>query len=475
MSRIGRSSSGAGTYKSVLCCKNFDFKILGTEEGDIVDSCANKMESRIPDSDCDSNDHDYHHNKSCDAARSTDILSAAQRSLSANTATTKKNIKNTTQKSKTKSKRKNSLQTIPIQDPGTNYDNSTKEDVSQSAPSSPQEALFRDKMNLIREYHRNLRQRDKKSSKDPSFLDKHREINGEMRSILIDWLMEVCDTYSLHQDTFHLAIDITDRFMNATSYTIFRDQYQLLGITSLFVASKLEEIYPPTIHDFVYVTDSLYSPDDLKKQEKLIVESLKFDLLSSTIVSKYVKFYVQNFDWAQSNCSIADRGHNDDGNRENLQKQTTRHSNKTNAEYLVPNSKFGSDCSHTYSINTIEDITDLGESSQMLYPVHNEDIYRETMLLINLMILNVNCVKFRPSILALSAVIYTSLLFERIPNDPPRNKCDNLAGDQSAAFQYKRFDKKHQEALNSIKVIYTFNSEIRAINHYYRVCRAITT
>lgn len=38
-----------------------------------------------------------------------------------------------------------------------------------------------------------------------------------------------------------------------------RSKLQLVGATSMYIAAKLEEIYPPEIGDFAYITDDTYS------------------------------------------------------------------------------------------------------------------------------------------------------------------------------------------------------------------------
>lgn len=51
--------------------------------------------------------------------------------------------------------------------------------------------------------------------------------------------MKVSEVYTLHRETFYLAQDIFDRFM-LTQKDTGKDQLQLIGITSLFIASKIE-------------------------------------------------------------------------------------------------------------------------------------------------------------------------------------------------------------------------------------------
>ena len=44
--------------------------------------------------------------------------------------------------------------------------------------------------------------REKKHRLDPAILDKHPEITSRMRSVLIDWLIEVSEVYYLHRFEF---------------------------------------------------------------------------------------------------------------------------------------------------------------------------------------------------------------------------------------------------------------------------------
>ncbi|XP_048452113.1 G1/S-specific cyclin-E2 [Rhincodon typus] len=70
-------------------------------------------------------------------------------------------------------------------------------------------------------------------------LSPHPSLQPKMRAILLDWLIEVCEVYVLHRETFYLAQDFFDRFM-VTQENIHKSKLQLIGISSLFIAAKLE-------------------------------------------------------------------------------------------------------------------------------------------------------------------------------------------------------------------------------------------
>ncbi|KAM4029132.1 G1/S-specific cyclin-E2 [Anomaloglossus baeobatrachus] len=115
-------------------------------------------------------------------------------------------------------------------------------------------------------------------------LENHPNLKPDMRSILLDWLIEVSEVYSLHRETFYLAQDFFDRFMLAEK-TFSKSMLQLIGVTTLFIASKLEEIYPPKLHEFAYVTDGACSEDDIIEMELIILKALKWELSPVTVVS----------------------------------------------------------------------------------------------------------------------------------------------------------------------------------------------
>lgn len=53
---------------------------------------------------------------------------------------------------------------------------------------------------------------------------------------------------------------------------------QLVGVTSMFIASKYEEVFPPLIGDFVYVTDHTYTKFQICQMEMKILQALEFGL-----------------------------------------------------------------------------------------------------------------------------------------------------------------------------------------------------
>nr|XP_020473022.1 G1/S-specific cyclin-E2-like isoform X2 [Monopterus albus]XP_020473023.1 G1/S-specific cyclin-E2-like isoform X2 [Monopterus albus] len=126
---------------------------------------------------------------------------------------------------------------------------------------------------------------------DKSYLQRHPRLQPKMRAILLDWLFEVSEVYSLHRQTAYLAQDYFDRFM-LTQKDVGKDYLQLIGITALFIASKIEEIYPPKICEFAYVTDGACDMWDIQRTELHILKALDWNLHPETSIS-WLKLYAQ--------------------------------------------------------------------------------------------------------------------------------------------------------------------------------------
>ena len=56
-----------------------------------------------------------------------------------------------------------------------------------------------------------------------------------------------------------------------------RNKLQLLGVTAMLIASKVEEMYAPEVNDFVYITDNSYTSAEIRQMELKILNSLKFN------------------------------------------------------------------------------------------------------------------------------------------------------------------------------------------------------
>lgn len=112
----------------------------------------------------------------------------------------------------------------------------------------------------------------------PDYMDLQADLNGKMRAILVDWLVEVHMKYRLRSETLFLTVNLVDRYLSCALVT--RKRLQLIGVTAMFIASKFEEIDPPTVHNFVYITDNAYTKEEILQMECGMLVALGFQVIA---------------------------------------------------------------------------------------------------------------------------------------------------------------------------------------------------
>ena len=123
--------------------------------------------------------------------------------------------------------------------------------------------------------------RENSSLINPNYLKNTQKfINRKMRSILIDWLIDVHRKYKLKPETIYLTVNIIDRYLSKKNVETIN--LQLVGVVSLLISSKYEDIYPPKVRDLAEITDGAYVPNQLLSMEEKILSALNFDLFYPT-------------------------------------------------------------------------------------------------------------------------------------------------------------------------------------------------
>ncbi|KAJ8385498.1 hypothetical protein AAFF_G00185340 [Aldrovandia affinis] len=125
----------------------------------------------------------------------------------------------------------------------------------------------------VKDIYKYLRQLEVDQAVRPKYLE-GREVTGNMRAILVDWLVQVQVKFRLLQETMYMTVGIIDRFLQDNP--VPKKQLQLVGVTAMFIASKYEEMYPPEIADFAFVTDRAYTTAQIRDMEMKILRVLEF-------------------------------------------------------------------------------------------------------------------------------------------------------------------------------------------------------
>lgn len=106
------------------------------------------------------------------------------------------------------------------------------------------------------------------------------DITAEMRAIMVDWLVEVAQEYRLAPCTLYVCVVYIDRCLQ--QITMSRSKLQLLGCACMLIAAKLEEVYTPSVDEFVYISDNTYTREQILQMESIILKRLDFRLAVAT-------------------------------------------------------------------------------------------------------------------------------------------------------------------------------------------------
>ncbi|KAH7108902.1 cyclin-like protein [Dactylonectria macrodidyma] len=118
---------------------------------------------------------------------------------------------------------------------------------------------------------------------DVSFIDMQREIQWHMRPCLIDFLVKAHTEFSLLPETLFLTVNVLDRY--CSKRVVYRSHYQLVGCTSLLIASKYsdEKANIPQICELNRICCGKYDDDMFTQMEMHILNTLGWLLGHPTV------------------------------------------------------------------------------------------------------------------------------------------------------------------------------------------------
>lgn len=109
------------------------------------------------------------------------------------------------------------------------------------------------------------------------------KVDCEMRKNVVDWLINLHYDLKLVSETLYLSINILDRFLSKNDFEVSTiDEFKLIGITSLLLASKYEQRSEISVSDMEYIVEYSYTPDEICEMENLILKELDWVLTVPT-------------------------------------------------------------------------------------------------------------------------------------------------------------------------------------------------
>lgn len=141
--------------------------------------------------------------------------------------------------------------------------------------------------------YENLRAREHRYHVTEDIFANQKTVTPKMRSVLVDWLVEVHQRFELEEQTLYLTVNYIDRYL--AQAPVKSQRFQLIGVAALLVASKFEEVYPCDMDDLLYICERSYSKADLVDCERSLLNIFKFNLAVPS-VSSFLGYYLDHFD-----------------------------------------------------------------------------------------------------------------------------------------------------------------------------------
>jgi len=130
----------------------------------------------------------------------------------------------------------------------------------------------------VQEVYDYLRAKEIEDAIDSDYMTRQQYVSPRMRTVLIDWMVEVQLKFRMTSETLYLSVNIVDKYLQ--KHAISRDKLQLLGVTAMLIASKFEEIYSVEINDFVFICDNVCTAADIIAFEGDVLNTIRWSLTS---------------------------------------------------------------------------------------------------------------------------------------------------------------------------------------------------
>ncbi|KAI0865992.1 hypothetical protein F4860DRAFT_203273 [Xylaria cubensis] len=135
-------------------------------------------------------------------------------------------------------------------------------------------------VSMVAEYgediFRYMREQEMNLLPNPHYMDIQGEIQWSMRSVLMDWVVQVHIRFGLLPETLFLTVNYIDRFLSHKAVSL--GKLQLVGATAIFIAAKYEEINCPSVQEIVFMVDRAYTTEEILKAERFMLSMLDFEL-----------------------------------------------------------------------------------------------------------------------------------------------------------------------------------------------------
>jgi hypothetical protein len=121
------------------------------------------------------------------------------------------------------------------------------------------------------------------------------EIKGTHRKQMIVWMEEVLRIFKCPLETFFMSVHVMDRYMEFTKESLKLSELHEIGIVSMFLASKYQEIEPLTLDLMISkVAHGKITEKTIRTRELKILNVLKFKLSTPNVLD-FLESFLEYF------------------------------------------------------------------------------------------------------------------------------------------------------------------------------------
>ncbi|KAF9979467.1 hypothetical protein BGZ65_006526, partial [Modicella reniformis] len=123
-----------------------------------------------------------------------------------------------------------------------------------------------------------MKQMEKETMAVPEHMDLQPELTWGLRPLLVDFLIEYHDRLGLQPETLYLTMNMIDRYLSKR--VVYKKHYQLVGMTSFWVASKYEDSKEklPSVSQLCKLCSNMYEEAAFITMERHVLKTLDYNL-----------------------------------------------------------------------------------------------------------------------------------------------------------------------------------------------------
>lgn len=118
------------------------------------------------------------------------------------------------------------------------------------------------------------------------------KVTANLRARMIDWMIEVLTNFRCDDQTFFLAVSLMDRYFKYCKTRKEVSDLHIIGVSSMFIASKFEDIYPLKMKTvFEKIAHKKLDIGRIKDLELDMLASIEYKIHAPTVLD-FLKVYL---------------------------------------------------------------------------------------------------------------------------------------------------------------------------------------